>query len=136
MNYTKTTGLPKDARIIREKVFIEEQNFKNEFDEIDKEACHLVFYDNQMPVATARFYKINDEYHIGRIAVIKEFRKKHLGSFILKTIENEIKKEGGNRISLLAQVRVCDFYKKNGYKQIGTPYYDEYCEHITMEKII
>ena len=33
-----------DARLIRQQVFVEEQGFVNEFDDIDHEAYHAVIY--------------------------------------------------------------------------------------------
>ena len=39
-------GLSQDARIIRQEVFVEEQGFHHEFDEIDSRAWHLVLYEN------------------------------------------------------------------------------------------
>ena len=38
------TELPKESYEIRKKVFVEEQGFKNEFDDIDKSSTHLVLY--------------------------------------------------------------------------------------------
>ena len=54
----------------------------------------------------------------------------------MKIVEEEIKKEGGSRVTLSAQVRVKKFYSKNGYKEIGNIYFDEHCEHIRMEKFL
>lgn len=36
--------LPEDAKRIREAVFMKEQGFKNEFDDIDLLALHLILY--------------------------------------------------------------------------------------------
>ena len=49
-----------DARFIRKMVFMEEQGFKNEFDEIDDEAKHVVIYSQNNPDATCRYYKKDD----------------------------------------------------------------------------
>ena len=37
-------SLPKEAAEIRQKVFVEEQKFENEFDDIDKISLHFVLY--------------------------------------------------------------------------------------------
>ena len=134
MEYKKNIGLNNDIIRIRTEVFIKEQGFKNEFDEIDKNCSHLVLYDNKIPVATCRYFKQNNVYHIGRVAVIKKYRGLHLGNEIMKISETEIKKDGGKQIEVSAQVRIKDFYKKLGYKEIGEIYFDEYCEHIRMIK--
>ena len=49
--------LSDDAKMIRESVFMKEQGFENEFDEIDDIAIHIVLYDNKNPVATCRIFK-------------------------------------------------------------------------------
>lgn len=73
--------LPKEAQKIRKTVFIKEQGFHNEFDEIDSYAKHLVLYDEKVPIATCRFFSREscEDYFIGRIAVIKEYRGKNIG---------------------------------------------------------
>lgn len=48
--------LPKEAKDIRREVFIDEQGFKNEFDDIDITAIHLVCYDKEKPIGTARIF--------------------------------------------------------------------------------
>lgn len=132
MEYKKFIGLNSDIIGIRTAIFVEEQGFKDEFDEIDKNCSHIVLYDNDKPVATCRYFSQDEIYHIGRVAIIKEYRGKHLGNEIMNIAEQEIKNEGGKNIEVSAQVRVEEFYKKLGYKKVGKTYFDEYCEHITM----
>lgn len=136
--YKKLNILSDDAKMIRLKVFVEEQGFTNEFDEIDSVATHLVFYEDKNSAATCRYYKGEGEqdFIIGRVAILPEYRKNHLGSRMMQSLEENIKAEGGKKISLSAQCRVVPFYEKNGYKAIGEPYLDEYCEHVHMVKEI
>ncbi len=134
MKYKKFTGLNNDIISIRTEVFIDEQGFKDEFDETDKTCSHIVLYDNEIPVATCRYFEENGIYHIGRVAVIKKYRNQLLGNEIMKIAETEILKENCKQIEVSAQVRIKDFYKKLGYKEFGEVYFDEYCEHITMKK--
>lgn len=135
--YKKLNYLSPDAKKIREEVFVSEQGFQNEFDEIDNYATHLVFYEENTPVATCRYYKDTEEntYIVGRIAVLKAYRGNHFGQRILEVLEKNILSEGGKKISLSAQVRVQSFYKKAGYVAKGDIYMDEHCPHICMEKI-
>ncbi|MBR1681454.1 GNAT family N-acetyltransferase [bacterium] len=134
MEHKKFIGLNDDIIKIRTSVFINEQGFKDEFDEIDKTCTHIVLYDNEKPIATCRYFKEGENYHIGRVAIIKEYRGKHLGNKIMQIAETEIKNEGGEKIEVSAQVRVSEFYEKLGYNKIGDIYFDEYCEHIRMVK--
>lgn len=137
MYYKKFKELNEDIISIRKSVFEKEQGFQNEFDEIDHQNCsHIVLYDNEKPNAVCRFFEKNGIYHIGRVAIVKEYRGKHLGNHILHIAEDEIKKEGGQNITVSAQVRVKDFYSKNGYSEAGEIFFDEYCEHINMIKQI
>ena len=134
MEYKKFIGLNDDIVKIRTEIFIDEQKFENEFDEIDKTCSHIVLYDNKKPVGTCRYFLENGSYHIGRVAIIKDYRGLHLGYKIMEIAEEEIKKYSGKKIEVSAQVRVKDFYKKLGYNKIGDIYLDEFCEHIRMVK--
>ena len=51
--------LTDDVKIIRQKVFMEEQGFENEFDGIDDTAIHIVLYDEKTPVATEGTEKVS-----------------------------------------------------------------------------
>lgn len=140
MNYTykKSNTLTEDAKNIRVKVFVEEQGFLNEFDELDSHAAHIVVYDGEAAVGVCRYYKgINEgEYIAGRIAVIKEYRGMDLGRYIMRVIEENVSRDGGRYIAVSAQTRAAGFYERSGYKPEGDIYYDEYCPHIKMRKKI
>lgn len=132
------SSLPKCAKEIREEVFIKEQGFVHEFDDKDNIAIHLVvFSENNLPVATCRIFKdhYQDLYVLGRLAVIKEYRGKNLGSFLINEAEKYVKKQNGKGIILHAQKRIINFYKKAGFNEFGNVEYDEGCPHIWMKKI-
>lgn len=136
IKFVTTFYLTDDGKNIREEVFVKEQKFVKEFDDIDNSALHIVMYDDSKAVACCRIYmgEGKDEYIAGRIAVIKEYRGKHFGQMIMSKIDETVKMLGGTKISLSAQVRAKGFYQALGYNQSGDIYYDEYCEHIHMEK--
>ena len=52
----------------------------------------------------------------------------------MRDVEDAVIKRGGTKLSLSAQLRVSVFYKKQGFVPTGNTYFDEYCEHIKMEK--
>lgn len=138
MEIKKYIGLPDDARRIREKVFVEEQKFVDEFDETDKTAAHLVMYDGDQAVAICRYF-YSEEYGchmIGRVAVDKSHRGMNLGSAIMKDAERRIKEEGGSEIALSAQCRAAHFYETLGYIKTDKEYYEEYCPHVLMKKTL
>lgn len=125
-----------DAKLIRENVFIYEQEFENEFDDIDTQAVHCVVYDGGFPVATGRMFNENGQAHIGRIAVVKAYRGKKIGSAVVSAMEDYAKAHGYKETALSAQVRAKQFYHKLGYNEFGEEYLDEYCPHIMMKKIL
>lgn len=134
MKYVFYNKLEKDAKFIREQVFVEEQGFENEFDDIDQRSLHLVVYKDNEPIGCARMYPENNEMILGRIAVLKDKRELHIGSDILNALEKKAKELNYQRVCLSAQVRVKNFYKKNGYVEYGEEYLDEYCPHVSMKK--
>ncbi|MDR3598681.1 GNAT family N-acetyltransferase [Clostridium sp.] len=129
-------SLCEEAQYIRTEVFIKEQGFENEFDEWDDKVCHVVLFVDGKPAATGRLLlgKNNKTFVIGRVAVLQEYRKLHLGSKIISELESEAERLGGIRIELSAQCRAQGFYEKMGYVASGETYLDEYCEHINMGK--
>lgn len=134
MEFQFYNELIEDAKKIREKVFVEEQGFQQEFDDIDLTCIHMVMYDQSQPIGCARMYEDNGDMILGRIAVLKEYRHKHLGSQILVQLEKKAQDLGYNKVVLSAQVRASEFYVKNGYVAYGEEYLDEYCPHIHMKK--
>ena len=131
--------LSDDAKMIREKVFMEEQGFENEFDDIDKIASHLVMYnEKEEPIATCRVFESSekDKYIFGRLAVVASCRGMNIGTEMIKEAEKLVLKKGGVSLSLHAQCRVKSFYKKSGYTEFGEIENDEGCPHIWMNKQI
>lgn len=132
-------GATEDAYKIRREVFIEEQKFTIDKDEIDERAYHVVIYDEDIPIATGRCFSKedkNDEYIIGRVAVLKKYRGLKIGREVILLLEGKIKELNGKSVELSAQVRAKNFYEKIGYVEYGEVYFDEYCEHIKMKKIL
>lgn len=128
-------NLPK-ASDVRRKVFIEEQGFVNEFDDIDARAIHVLISDGEKPVATGRLFEGNDGWHIGRIAVLSEYRGNRLGEKVMLVLHNYAKKNNIKEIILSAQVQASGFYEKLGYINLADLHMDENCPHVTMKKIL
>ncbi len=130
--------LPLEAKEIREEVFMKEQGFVNEFDDIDSIATHLVLFWEGQPAGVCRFFPTKEPgvWDFGRLAVRKAYRDKHLGSLLVQEAERQIRDQGGAKLALMAQIRVQKFYEKNGYTPFGEPCDDEGCPHIWMEKLL
>lgn len=129
-------GLPLEAKEIRHQVFQIEQIFIIDIDEIDDTCHHLMLYYNDKPVGTCRYFIANKTtYHLGRFAILKEYRHLGLGSKMLNECDQEIKKLGGKRIELGAQYDKRNFYYKNSYKDLGDVIFlDENYPHINLYK--
>lgn len=129
-------GLPKEAKMIRTAVFIEEQGFRDEFDETDDRSLHAVLFIDGNMAGTARMFTEDGgkSYHIGRVAVLKEYRKLGIGSDIMNALCKKAKELGAGKCELSAQCRAKGFYAKLGFTESGEIYLDEGCPHIYMEK--
>ncbi len=137
MKYVLCRGLENchEAADIRRRVFIEEQGFKDEFDDIDKTAYHAVIYIKGRYAATGRLFEDeNGAAHIGRVAVLTDFRNMSLGSLIISILEKKARELNFTDIELSAQIQAMDFYAKLGYSPEGEEYLDEACPHIRMTK--
>ena len=129
-------NLPAQARQIRQEVFVEEQGFQSEFDEVDKSATHLLIFDQDQAIATCRYYydfSLN-AYLVGRIAVIKAYRGKQIGALLMQAAQKEIDKKGKRKMLVHAQTRAQLFYEKQGFTAFGEIDDDEGCPHIWMKK--
>ena len=124
--------LPEEAINIRTKVFVEEQGFKEEFDTIAKIAEHLILFVDDNPIGTCRYYKKDDSYYFGRLAILKEYRNKNYGGLLLKEAINNLKKENAHKVILNSQLSAKDFYIKHDFLQEGEVFYEEGCPHIKM----
>lgn len=127
------------ARSIRTKVFVEEQGFQNEFDEIDGYAVHFVaFSEDDFPIGVCRVFGDNElnSFILGRLAVLKEYRGNGCGAELVREALRYVKKEGGKRLTLHAQCASRCFYEKLGFIGYGETEYDEGCPHIKMYKTV
>lgn len=130
-------GLSDCAKAIRQKVFMEEQGFRNEFDAIDETAAHIVMFDeDQIPAATCRVFwdPAMHTYVLGRLAVVREYRGKKLGAAMVREAESYIRQNGGKSVVLHAQCRITAFYQHLGFAAFGDADEEEGCPHIWMRK--
>lgn len=128
--------LNSQAKAIRLQVFVEEQGFVNEFDDIDNRAWHLIMYHDKMAIATCRLYfdSVEKAFYLGRIAVIRPWRSHGIGKRLIKAALILAKEQDAKEIYLSAQQRVQGFYEKLGFNQIRQPYLDEAVPHVLMVK--
>jgi len=116
---------------IRREVFIDEQNVpeNEEVDDLDPKAIHwLAWGEGDVAMATARL--VGNK--IGRMAVLKPFRKKGVGSSILRAIIKYAIEQKFTELVLDAQVSALRFYKDNGFVVTGKEFKDAGIDHIPM----
>lgn len=119
-------------RAIRTSVFIIEQNVpaELEWDDQDKHSIHLLARNrDQRPIGTARI--LNDG-HIGRLAVLAEYRGKGVGSALLKTAIKIAQKNNMQNVVLSAQTQALDFYRHHGFVADDEVYMDAGIPHQHM----
>ena len=123
-----------EIRKIRHTVFCKEQQVPEsvEIDGFDQSAIHVLTSMNNIPAATGRLLVTTDEFIIGRVAVLPEFRKKRLGDLVVRLLIRTAFDMGGKRQIVHAQLSAQDFYKKLGFTAIGEAYEEAGIPHITM----
>jgi len=136
MEYTlKLTRWDKDQKNlseVRRIVFIEEQQVPEEleWDDDDKSSVHILVTDNDAPIATGR---IKMDGHIGRMAVLKDYRDKGVGSAVLKALIDFSKTLKMKSVYLHAQTSAILFYEKHGFKTSSEEFMDAGIPHKTMK---
>jgi len=117
---------------IRRKVFIDEQKVPEEleWDEYDAESIHILASDNNTAIATGR---MKPDGHIGRMAVLKEYRNKGVGSQILKLLVNAAIEQNLEKVYLHAQTSAIPFYEKQGFITCSDEFMDAGIPHKSME---
>lgn len=130
--------LPAESAALRNRVFVEEQGFTDEFDYDDKNALHIVGYDeNGNAVANCRLIKrANGEYLIGRVAVAKERRGEGIGAAILREAEMAVAENGGGAVFIHSQLQAEKFYLKSGYIPTGESDFEQGCPHVMLKKTV
>jgi predicted GNAT family N-acyltransferase len=124
-----------DASPIRFEVFVHEQRVPAdiELDATDAQCIHAVAYENGNPIATGRLLP---DGHIGRMAVLKDWRGRGVGSAILGALMDVARRRGDARIELSAQVHAVPFYLAHGFQPVGEVYEEAGIPHQAMAKAL
>jgi predicted GNAT family N-acyltransferase len=110
------------AAPIRFAVFVGEQKVPAdiELDDMDGKSLHAIAYDETgKPVGTGRLLP---EGHIGRMAVVKEWRRRGVGADLLDALVTEARRRGLREVKLSAQVHASAFYLAHGFVAEGKVY--------------
>ena len=119
------------ASPIRFTVFCEEQGVPREIelDEHDAVSVHALVFDEGKPVATGRLLP---DGHIGRMAVLKDWRNRGLGGLMLQRLIEKARERGDKQIVLSAQVHAVPFYRAHGFVPQGSEYMEAGIRHQQM----
>ena len=109
------------AFTIRIRVFVKEQRVpaEIELDADDQRAIHFLATKSAKAVGTARVVMRHGKAKIGRMAVLKTYRRKGIGAALLKRAILAANRLHARRIYLHAQVAVIGFYERMGFRAVG-----------------
>ena len=121
---------------LRFAIFVGEQNVPAgiELDDLDASCIHAVAYDvDGKAIGTGRLLP---DGHIGRMAVVKEWRRRGIGAEILEALTGEARKRGHAEVVLSAQLQAMEFYRSFGFAAEGKVYEDAGILHQQMRKTL
>lgn len=106
------------AAPIRFAIFLQEKQPAGiEVDEHDKHCMHAVAYDDGgTAIGTARLLP---DGQIGRMAVVKGWRRRGVGGELLEALIAEARKRGLSEVRLSAPLQALEFYRSQGFVPDG-----------------
>ena len=122
-----------EIRLVRWQVFVHELGIPEELEFGDDEThyLHVLAYVDDEAVATGR---IAPSGQIGRVAVLKGFRRAGFGRRVMRCLENAAREEGLSEVYLAAQIDSIPFYLAQGYLSEGETYLEVGIPHQQMRK--
>jgi predicted GNAT family N-acyltransferase len=123
-----------DQYTIRNQVFTIEQGVPREIeqDRYDLISYHVLVCEDKIAVGTGRIINKDNQWIIGRVAVLKEYRGKHYGDLVVRKLVDYGFKSGIQKIEIHSQLPVIDFYKNIGFVDYGDIYLESNIEHKSM----
>ena len=121
----------KDICKIRYKVFVDEQNVPEELeiDGFDDDAVHVLVMLDDITIGTGR---ILSDGHIGRVAVLKQYRGQGVGKLIMKKLIESAKDNQLESLWLSSQWYARGFYIDLNFECIGEKFEEAGIDHIKM----
>ncbi len=124
------------AQPIRTVVFVDEQRVpaEMEWDEWDDRSVHAVARSADRLVGTGRLLPLQGDgtIRIGRMAVLKEFRRHGAGAAILQALLTRARGLGAREAVLHAQTYVTGFYRRHGFRERGDLFFEAGIAHVEM----
>jgi predicted GNAT family N-acyltransferase len=129
-------GIAEQSRAVRESVFVIEQSIpvELEWDGIDPECIHALATDDRgVAIGTGRLLP---DGHIGRMAVLREWRSRGVGRAILEALVEEARRRGFAQAMLNAQSYASGFYAKSGFEVVGDEFTEAGIPHVAMVRTL
>jgi predicted GNAT family N-acyltransferase len=119
---------------IRLRVFVREQGVpvEIEMDRDDKRALHFLALKAGKAVGTARVVMHHGSAKVGRMAVLKNYRRKGIGTKLLRKAILTAQRQGVQHIYLHAQVPVIGFYEALAFRCVGPVFTEAGIPHRKM----
>ena len=117
---------------LRRWIFVIEQQVPEEleWDDADRVSVHALALDGEgRPIGTGRLLP---DGHIGRMAVVREWRGRGVGSAILEWLMASARQQGLHALQLHAQTHALDFYGKHGFIAQGDVFNEAGIPHRKM----
>lgn len=120
-------------KAIRQEVFIREQSVPAhmEWDEYDVQSRHVVAFAQHQAIGSARLLP---DGHIGRMAVLRVWRGRGVGSALLQKLLDIARGAGMEQVMLNAQVQAMPFYVRHGFIARGRVFLDAGIAHRKMSR--
>lgn len=132
MKIVNWASAERQIKPVREAVFIKEQHVpvELEWDGLDITCTQILsFLDDDTPVGTARLLPNG---HIGRMAVLNNYRNHGIGSAMLDTLLVYAKEHQISDLFLFAQTQAIPFYEQHGFTATGDIFMDAGIPHQKM----
>jgi predicted GNAT family N-acyltransferase len=118
--------------MVREQVFTLEQHVarEDELDSLDATARHVLARDlANNPIGTGR---LSTDRKIGRMAVLKDWRGKHVGEAMLNYLVEQARALNYADVEMHAQTHAVPFYEKFGFAKYGDEFIECGIAHFNM----
>jgi predicted GNAT family N-acyltransferase len=132
MSWENARALAAPIRLV---VFVREQGVppELEMDDMDARCLHALGFDGERAIATGRLLP---DGHIGRLAVLSEFRGKGVGGAVLTKLMEAAKSRGDREVVLSAQVHALPFYAAYGFTPFSEVYDEAGIPHRDMRRAL
>ena len=119
----------------RHKILHDEMNFSDIYENVDKNAYHIVGRENDEVMCYARLYRTGDYvFCIDKIAVKKEDRMQYVGDTLIRALEDKAVCEIGALIVTTVPENAWAFFEHEDYLPVGEIFTDNSINYKTMKR--